>query len=251
MFHRRHWPYTTLAAALAAWTATLTAAPATCQKYQQQLRDLLAETDLARLRAADLPVLAARIVARWPGRGTRNRARTALRGFLCWGCPQGLGQRGLTPDVIMDALPLEARSSAASSPSLRVSFPMLHLLFPTLPQRTRALLALHLALAMPPAALVVLRLGDVTLPLRGLIIHLPAGDRELVGPAISEARAYVKLRLKLSGGDLAAPLFEGCTGCAISPSYARKLLHSVAVAAGMTGSLLGAVHQQGGGLGGW
>ncbi|MBA3825331.1 MAG: hypothetical protein H0X24_15710 [Ktedonobacterales bacterium] len=251
MFARRHWPYSTLPDALTAWSATLRCATATRAKYHQQLTVLLATTDLARLRATDLPLFAAQIAQRWPGRGTRNRARTALRTFLSWGCRHGLGHRSLTLDAISEALPLEAHTPP--SPPVPSPLPLVTLqaLLPSLPLRTRALVALHLALALPPAALVTLCLSDVTLAPRGLIVHLPTGDREIVGPAISEARAYIKHRLKGSGGDLAAPLFEGCAGCAISPSYARKQLHGVAVAAGMPGSLLAAVRQQGGGLGGW
>jgi len=253
MFVRHHWPFPTLPAALAAWQATLLCAPATRHMYLQHLTSLLADADLARLRAQDLPPLAAHILTRWSGRGTRNAARTALRAFLVWACAQGAGQRSLTPDAIIAALPMEPRSPAATRVSAVPALPLaaLHTLLPTLPLRTRALAALQLACGRAPVVLVALCLGDVTLAERGLILHLPTGDRELVGPAISEARAYVKLRLKASGGDLAAPLFEGCAGRAISPNYARRLLRQVAYAAGITGTLAAAVRQQGGGLGSW
>jgi integrase len=124
-------------------------------------------------------------------------------------------------------------------------------LLPTLPLRTRALVVLQIACALPVEDLVALRLKHVTLAPRGVRLRFATGDRELVGCAISEARAYVKVRLKESGDDSSAPLFEGCRGRAISPAYARKLLHAVAMSIGITGSLIAATRRHGGGLGGW
>ncbi len=57
MFFRRRWPYSHLTAALAAWDATLTGAPATRRMYRQQVTEVLAKVDLTQLRARDLPRL--------------------------------------------------------------------------------------------------------------------------------------------------------------------------------------------------
>jgi site-specific recombinase XerD len=252
MFRRHHWPYPDLSTALTHWASGLVCEPDTRRIYTHLLTIVLAETDLTRLRVEDLAQLVARITTHWTKRGTRNVARSALRAFLCWGCTQEIGHRSLTPEAILDALPMEPRppdQPAALTPALPLA--ALRTLLPTLPSRTRALVVLAVATGLPITHLVALQLSDVTPTTRGISLHLPIGDRELAGEAIGEVSTYVTLRQAVTAGDATAPLFAGSADQALTPNYARKLLSQVAQTLGISTSLTRVVSQHAGGIGGW
>ena len=132
------------------------------------LRQVLAGVDLGQLRAKDMEPL---------------RAMTTLRSFLLWWCDQGVGHRSLAPAVITAALRMEARVPSTAHSVDGLDLDHLRVVLAAYPLCTRALVGFHVAVGLPAAELVALRLNAVLLAPRGIHLDMGQSHRELVGSA--------------------------------------------------------------------
>jgi len=246
MFNRSRWRYPTVASALPAWVATLRVSVPTGKRYHHIILTLVADREMTQLREADLWDIQVELMERWTGRGSRNRARTALRSFLLWAIQQGAGYR-LTPTIITTLLAMEPRPSEPVTRAPTVAVSQVRDTLEPLPLRTQALVALQIGIGLTATQLVALRLNQIVV----MDQDIRLGQRDLSGPTIAHVQRYWRHRCQETGGMLDAPLFVGTGGKPISASYARRLLHQVAQSVGLPGSLLRGVREQLGGTGNW